>query len=81
MAFQKGHKRYGGKKKGVPNKATFQLKEMILQALDEKGGVKYLVEQATKNPAQFLTLVGKVLPLQIANDPDNPLTININYPA
>lgn len=38
---------------------------MILQALDNKGGVSYLETQADSNPTAFLTLVGKVLPLQV----------------
>jgi hypothetical protein len=42
------------------------LKEMVLQALDEAGGVQYLVERAHETPAAFLTLVGKVMPAQVA---------------
>jgi hypothetical protein len=67
----------GGSRKGVPNKNTAALKDMILQALNEadpNGGVAYLKTQATQNPASFLTLVGKVLPLQVAGDPANPIT-------
>ena len=57
-----------GRKKGVPNKITTQLKDMILQALDEahpQGSIEYLKTQAIDNPVAFLTLVGKVLPLQV----------------
>jgi hypothetical protein len=54
-----------GRKKGVPNKTTAAVKDMILQALAESGGVKYLKTQAEKNPTAFLTLVGKVLPLDV----------------
>lgn len=49
------------------------IKEMIVQALENKGGVEYLERQADSNPTAFLTLVGKVLPLQVGGDPDNPL--------
>ncbi len=38
---------------------------MILQALDEAGGADYLKEQAERNPAAFLTLVGKIMPRDI----------------
>lgn len=62
-----------GRPKGVQNKMTKALKEMILEALENKGGVEYLERQADENPTAFLTLVGKVLPLQVASDPDNPL--------
>lgn len=54
-----------GRVTGVPNKITRELKQMILDALDGAGGVKYLTTQAKKNPKAFLTLLGKVMPLQV----------------
>ena len=54
-----------GRPKGAQNKITKALKEMILEALDRAGGVDYLLNQAEDNPNAFLTLVGKVLPLQV----------------
>lgn len=54
-----------GRVKGVPNKVTKAVKEMVLAALDKAGGEDYLLEQAGKNPTAFLTLVGKVLPLDV----------------
>ena len=54
-----------GRSKGVPNKVTRELKEMILAALDNAGGEKYLAQQAIENPTAFMTLVGKVLPLTV----------------
>lgn len=53
-----------GRPKGSVNKTTKALKDMILQALDDSGGIRYLAAQAMDNPTAFLTLVGKVLPLQ-----------------
>jgi hypothetical protein len=63
-----------GRPKGVPNKNTTLLKDMILQALSDAGGPDYLKKQANKNPTAFLTLVGKVLPMQLQGDAENPLT-------
>jgi hypothetical protein len=63
-----------GRKKGVPNKTTKIIKEMISGALDELGGQSWLVEQARAEPKAFMQLIGKLLPLQLANDPDAPLT-------
>jgi hypothetical protein len=54
-----------GRPKGVQNKVTKELKEMILQALDNKGGVAYLEQQADANPNAFLSLIGKVLPMTV----------------
>lgn len=77
--FKKGQKRGPGRPKGATNKATAQLKDMILKALDESGGVSYLVERAQdpKTATAFLSLIGKVLPMQIAGDPDNPVGISV----
>lgn len=60
----KGIKTGGGSRKGKPNKDNKALKEMILGALHGAGGEKYLQAQATENPTAFLTLIGKVLPIQ-----------------
>lgn len=55
-----------GRPKGAQNKNTKALKDMILNALDKKGGVDYLARQADENPTAFLSLVGKVLPMTVA---------------
>lgn len=60
-----------GRPKGIPNKTTQALKDMILGALDNKGGVAYLEKQADENPTAFLTLVGKVLPMTVAGTGEN----------
>jgi hypothetical protein len=65
MAYPKGGPKVGGRKKGTPNKSTAAIKDMIVAALDKAGGVDYLHTQATDNPAAFLTLVGKVMPMQV----------------
>ena len=46
---------------------------MILEALDKKGGVDYLVIQADKNPKAFLSLLGRVLPLQVTGEGGGPV--------
>lgn len=65
MAFEKGKKKTGGKTKGTPNKNTALLKDMILTALDDAGGIEYLKKQATNEPVAFLGLIGKILPKEI----------------
>lgn len=79
MAKPKGSPKSGGRQKGTPNKNTAILKDAILTAAqlagggDEDGLVKYLQAQATANPGPFMALLGKVMPLQIAGDAENPL--------
>jgi hypothetical protein len=69
-----------GRPKGSPNKATALLKDAILKAATNAGDgdmVEYLTQQAKENPGPFLTLLGKVLPMQIAGDPDSPIVHTI----
>jgi hypothetical protein len=73
MASHGGARPGAGRKKGVPNKLTSDVKAMVLSALNDAGGAEYLLAQSASNPVAFMTLVGKVLPLTVAGDADNPL--------
>lgn len=67
-----------GRPKGVPNKTTALLRDAILEAAKKAGDgdmVAYLHAQAIANPGPFMSLLGKVLPMQIIGDADNPLTL------
>ncbi len=78
-AFKKGEKKPNQGKRG-PNKINAELKTMILEALDESGGVDYLVRQAKKkNPAAFMALLGRVLPMTVSGDPDAPLKVEFTW--
>ena len=69
-----------GRKKGIPNKTTALLKDAILRAAEGAGGkdglIGYLKTQASKNPGPFMSLLGKVLPMQVTGDPENPSALN-----
>ena len=67
--------RKGGRQKGTPNKVTGLLKEAILLAGEQAGNkvgneglVSYLQHQAEQNPVAYMTLLGKVLPLQVRGE-------------
>ena len=66
-----------GRPKGSPNKTTALLKDAILQAADRAGGkaglIGYLETQAVENPGPFLSLLGKVMPLQVEGPEGKPL--------
>ena len=66
-----------GRKAGVPNKVTGDVKAMILGALEQAGGQTYLAEQATQNPGAFMALVGKVLPKDLKVDQQGNMTFTI----
>lgn len=70
-------KKRAGRKPGTPNKVTKALKDMILGALNDAGGQKYLAEQAKENPGPFMALVGKVLPTTLAGDPSSPIVVQL----
>lgn len=59
-----GHKT-GGRVRGTPNKVSASVKEAILAALEEAGGVKYLAGVARENPQVFCALLGRLLPNEI----------------
>lgn len=63
-----------GRPKGTPNKINALLKDDILSAAaaaHPNGRVGYLTLQAKENPTAFLTLLGKVLPMQIEGTGEN----------
>lgn len=66
----------GGSRKGSPNKITKALKDMILGALDDAGGQRYLARQAEENPGAFLALIGKVLPTTLVGATGGAIEIN-----
>jgi hypothetical protein len=68
-----------GRPKGSTNRIGREIKEMVAQALDEahpEGGVEYLKLQAATNPTAFLTLVGKVIPLQVAGNMNHAVKVS-----
>lgn len=73
----------GGRQKGTPNKVSGQLKDAILEAAkragggDQEGVIKYLQAQALANPAPFLSLIGKVLPMQVTGEDGGPVIVEI----
>lgn len=82
-----GNKAGPGRPPGMPNKTTALLKDAILEAAARAGSetgentpeglVAYLQARAIDTPGPFLALVGKVLPMQVVGDPDNPLHTEI----
>lgn len=75
----RGGKREGaGRPKGALDGNNRQLRTMILEALEKKGGAEYLAEQADKTPAAFMSLLGKVLPTQITGDEGGPVEVSFD---
>ena len=64
-----------GRPKGAKNKLSADVRAMILSALNNVGGQDYLARQAEKNPAAFMALLGKVLPMQVSGEGGGPVLI------
>lgn len=78
----KGGKREGaGRPKGSLNKTTALLKDAILMAAQKAGGdgedgiTNYLLGQAGDNPVAFMSLLGKVLPMQVTGEDGDAIKI------
>ena len=54
-----------GRVKGVPNKTTADVRNMLIASLDAVGGQAYLEKQAIDNPKAYLSLVSKVIPSEV----------------
>lgn len=69
-----------GRPKGSPNKTTAILKDAIIQAATNAGEgdmIEYLTRQAQLNPGPFMSLLGKVLPMQLTGEDGGALQINV----
>jgi hypothetical protein len=67
--------KYGGRRRGTPNKVTRDLREMISTALVNAGGVKYLERQA--HAPAFLALLGKILPRDVNLNANGRLSLTM----
>jgi len=63
MPFEKGHTKATGRPKGVPNKATTEIREKLSEAISgEMKDIKKTLQGIKKeNPAQYLTLLEKFM--------------------
>lgn len=64
-----------GRQKGTPNKVTLALKEAILAAFEEAGGVAYLKRVAQRDPRTFCMLLARVLPTEFKAEIDAAATL------
>jgi len=77
--------RRGGRQKGTPNRTTALLKDAILIAAQKAGGgsdeglVSYLETQAKANPGPFMSLLGKVLPMQVTGEDGGDIQVSVTW--
>lgn len=61
-------KKFGGRKKGTPNKMTLTVKQSVLDAFEEVGGADFLVGVAHEDPKTFCAMLAKIIPSDINAD-------------
>jgi hypothetical protein len=70
-----------GRPKGSQNKIAKAAKDAIAEAAEGLGGVNRLIAWAKEDPknenAFWATIYPKLIPVQVAGDPDNPLKHSI----
>lgn len=75
--------RIGGRAKGTPNKVTADVRQIILEAVDQLGGHERLIAWAREDPANerifWSQIMPKILPKEVnlGSQPDNPLALGI----
>jgi hypothetical protein len=67
MAFVKGHKKIGGKKKGSTNVKSVAIKEAFQLAFEGLGGAKGLMEWGKINKTEFYKLASKLIPVDVTS--------------
>jgi hypothetical protein len=78
----RGGKRPGsGRKKGGTNKITADVKQAILEAFNALGGVEYLCAVAREDPKAFCALLGKLIPVKVAGDAEDPPVLRMAIDA
>ena len=74
--FEEGRKKTGGRKKGVKNKLTNDIKEMMFNTLNDEriggleGFVKWVID-TKRNKELFYTWLMKMLPTSLVGEQDN----------
>lgn len=69
--------KFGGRRKGTPNKITADLRDTIQKAFKAVGGQDYLETVARDQPAVFCKLLGMTLPKDVNLNASAGLSISI----
>lgn len=69
-------KKTGGRVPGSVNKLNAVAKDNIAAVFVRLGGTAAMAEWAEENKTQFYQIYAKLLPLQVAGDSENPLTVH-----
>jgi hypothetical protein len=83
MAAPKGHKRYGGRRRGTLNKLTSSARNAFALAFDTIGGAGGLSKWARENRTDFYRLYARLIPVEreeLEEEKIGAVKIQIVYP-
>lgn len=66
-------KKTGGRKAGVPNKKTAEVKQALTDVYHGIGGVKRFTQWADEQPTEFYKLFAKLLPTEVTGKDGGPI--------
>ena len=73
----------GGRTKGTPNKTTASVKNALIEAFEELGGVEALADWGRAEPGEFYKLWVKIMPTEVKAEhtgaDGTPLGISIEF--
>lgn len=67
-----------GKPKGAQTRQTKAVKQCIINAFEEMGGVKNLVKWGKENQTEFYKLWGRMIPHEVTGEDGGDVKITIN---
>ncbi len=82
MAFQKGHKKLGGRPKGGQNQVTKSARDAFVLAFEGLGGVPSLLRwaQDEKNTTEFYRLFARLIPTEhVGPGGEGPIQTNVYH--
>ena len=75
--------KYGGRKKGTPNKLSLTIKESVLEVFATLGGVDAMADWARANPSEYYKIAARLIPTeqQITGAGGRALLIRVGFVA
>lgn len=77
MAFQKGHKKLGGRQPGSPNKVSKSAREAFTLAFEAIGGADALGKWARDNRTAFYQLYGRLIPVDVSGEGGEAVPVKV----
>ncbi len=69
----------GGRTVGTPNKLTASFKTAVMLAFEGIGGDQTFQKWAKDNQTEFYKIAARMIPTEVAGDPDRPLSMKVTF--